>query len=76
MTFFLQMLKNPQAQRAAQLEIEEVVGTNRLPTFDDMENLPYVRAVCTEALRYVVSLRRTPYSQSIDLGIDLPLSYR
>ena len=53
MTFFLQMLKNPEKQRLAQQEIDEVVGTDRLPTFDDMDNLPYIRGVCAEILRYV-----------------------
>lgn len=51
MTFVLGMLKNPEAQRQAQLEIDRVVGKDCLPTFEDMENLPYVRAICEEALR-------------------------
>ena len=52
MTFILGMLKNPEAQRRAQAEIDRVVGGDRLPTFEDAENLPYVNAVCEEALRY------------------------
>ncbi len=55
MTFVLQMLKNPEVQRRAQLEIDEVVGTDRLPTFDDTKDLPYVRGVCAEVLRCVVA---------------------
>ncbi len=51
MTFVLAMLKNPEAQRLAQLEIDRVVGTDRLPTFEDKENLPYVQALCAEVLR-------------------------
>lgn len=54
MTFFLQMLKNPEVQRRAQTEIDEVVGTDRLPTFDDMDALPYVRGVCSEIFRYIL----------------------
>lgn len=56
MTFILQMLKNPEVQRLAHLEIEEQVGSDRLPTFEDMENLPYVRGVCEEVLRCVVAV--------------------
>jgi len=52
MTFVLAMLKNPEAQRLAQLEIDRVVGTDRLPTFEDKENLPYVQALCAEVLRF------------------------
>ncbi|KLO09892.1 cytochrome P450 [Schizopora paradoxa] len=51
MTFFLQMLQNPEVQRAAQKEIDEVVGTDRLPTFDDIDALPYVHGVCFEVFR-------------------------
>lgn len=51
MTFVLGMLKNPDAQRRGQLEIDSVVGTNRLPSFEDKENLPYVKAICEETLR-------------------------
>ena len=51
MTFVLAMLKNPEAQRTAQLEIDRVVGVDRLPTFEDRENLPYIQALCEEILR-------------------------
>ena len=42
----------PEAQRKAQEEIDRVVGTDRLPTFEDRENLPYVDALVKEALRW------------------------
>ena len=51
MTVFLAMVLYPDVQRKAQEEIDKVVGKDTLPTFDDMESLPYVKAVCTEALR-------------------------
>lgn len=59
------MIKNPEVQRLAQLEIEEVIGTDRLPTFDDMEDMPYVRAVCAEVLRCVITIDRIVYVQLI-----------
>lgn len=52
MTFVLGILKNPEVQKRAQSEIDRVVGGDRLPAFEDAENLPYVNAVCEEALRY------------------------
>ncbi|EJD08416.1 cytochrome P450 [Fomitiporia mediterranea MF3/22] len=50
--FFLTMMQYPEIQRAAQAEIDAVVGPDRLPTFADRENLPYVNALVMETLRY------------------------
>ena len=47
MTFVLAMLKNPDKQRLAQDELDRVIGCDRLPTFEDRAELPYVRAICT-----------------------------
>ncbi|KAH8977577.1 CyP450 monooxygenase [Lactarius hatsudake] len=52
LTFFLAMLMNPVAQDRAQEEIDRVVGTDRLPTFDDEPNLPFVSAMSKEAFRW------------------------
>ena len=46
------MTINPEVQAKAQEEIERVVGTDRLPTAEDRENLPYVEAVFLETLRW------------------------
>ncbi|KAJ6622291.1 cytochrome P450 [Mycena sp. CBHHK59/15] len=51
-TFVLAMIANPDAQKKAQAEIDSVVGTNRLPDFDDESSLPYVSAVVKEVLRW------------------------
>ncbi|KUI57327.1 O-methylsterigmatocystin oxidoreductase [Cytospora mali] len=50
-TFFLAMTRHPEVQRNAQEEIDRVIGTDRLPTFDDRESLTYVEAVIKEAFR-------------------------
>ncbi|KLO13427.1 cytochrome P450 [Schizopora paradoxa] len=60
MTFVLGMLKNPEAQKRAQSEIDRVTGGDRLPTFEDAENLPFVNAICEEALRYAGITPFTP----------------
>jgi hypothetical protein len=39
-------------QRKAQAEIDAVVGNDRLPTFADSPDLPYVNAIVTEVLRW------------------------
>jgi len=67
MTFVLAMLKYPEVQRRAQEEVDSVVGKDRLPTFEDREHLPYVRAVCTEILRWqIITPIAPPHSMTND----------
>ena len=42
----------PDAMRKAQAELDVVVGRDRLPTFEDKDNLPYIRAIIKETLRW------------------------
>jgi cytochrome P450 len=42
----------PDVLKAAQEELDRVVGKDRLPTFDDEERLPYIRAMVKETLRW------------------------
>ncbi|KAJ3547732.1 hypothetical protein NM208_g1355 [Fusarium decemcellulare] len=43
---------NPDIVRAAQEELDRVVGSERLPGFEDEDNLPYIRAMVKETLRF------------------------
>ncbi|KAJ3762520.1 cytochrome P450 [Lentinula raphanica] len=53
MSFFLYaMTLYPDVQRRAQDELDRVVGKSRNPNFDDMEHLPYLRAIVKEVLRW------------------------
>ncbi|KAF5378259.1 hypothetical protein D9757_009142 [Collybiopsis confluens] len=49
--FFLQMTKNPHIQLKAQTELDRVC-LDRLPTFDDRKNLPYIEAIAMEVGRW------------------------
>lgn len=49
--FILTMCRNPRVVAKAQEEIDRVVGSKRLPTFDDEDHLPYIRAIIKELLR-------------------------
>ncbi|PHH74362.1 hypothetical protein CDD80_3123 [Ophiocordyceps camponoti-rufipedis] len=51
-SFLLAMIMFPDIQRKCQQEIDRVVGTGRLPTFEDRDNLPYVDAMLKELLRW------------------------
>src|SRR5271170_1253181 len=50
--FFLAMTLFPEVQLKAQEEIDRIVGTKRLPNFEDRANLPYVDAIVKEVLRW------------------------
>ena len=47
------MAQFPDVQAKAQAQLDEVLG-HTLPTFDEMETLPYVTALVWELLRYYV----------------------
>ena len=53
-TFFLAMLGRPEVQEKAHKELDAVVGSRRLPTFEDLDSLPYVTAIIKETARWQV----------------------
>ncbi|KAF8123450.1 cytochrome P450 [Boletus edulis] len=66
-SFMLAMLQHPELQERAQAEIDAVVGTDRLPNFDDRPNLPYVEAILLETLRmYPVVPLGVPHATTDD----------
>jgi len=50
--FFQAMLMYPDVQRRAKQEIDAVVGSERLITYDDRSSLPYVEALHREVMRW------------------------
>jgi len=50
--FILAMCEYPQVQEKAQRRIDEFVPRGRLPSFDDLDNLSYIRALVKEVLRW------------------------
>ncbi|KAI0082001.1 cytochrome P450 [Panus rudis PR-1116 ss-1] len=50
--FVLCMIAHPEIQRRAQKEIDSVIGKDRTPVFDDINDLPYVRAIIDEVHRF------------------------
>ncbi|KAF5495364.1 Multifunctional cytochrome P450 monooxygenase [Colletotrichum siamense] len=75
-SFALAMLKFPDVQRKAQEEIDRVIGTGRLPGFEDREKLPYVDALVKEALRWwPLTPMGFPHTATEDFefeGYDIP----
>lgn len=50
-SLILYLAANQRVQNEAQKELMTVVGANRLPSYSDLPNLPYVRACVKEMLR-------------------------
>uniref|UniRef100_A0A0W0F308 Cytochrome p450 n=1 Tax=Moniliophthora roreri TaxID=221103 RepID=A0A0W0F308_MONRR len=48
----LALVSHPDVQKKAHEELDNVVGRSRIPTMDDMEQLPYIRAIMKEAMRW------------------------
>ena len=47
------MTHYPEAMRKAQKEIDQVIGTDQLPTLEDRPDLPYVECLVKEVIRYI-----------------------
>lgn len=45
------MVLFPECMEKAQREIDEVVGSDRLPNFNDRDRLPYIEAIVQEVIR-------------------------
>ncbi|KAM0229934.1 hypothetical protein ACHAPO_009656 [Fusarium lateritium] len=74
--FFLAMSLFPDTQKAAQDEIDRVVGNDRLPTPADRPNLPYIEALVKEVLRWhpvaPMGLPHTSTAEDIFAGYRIP----
>ena len=50
--FVLNMILHPEVQRKAQRDLDEVVGRDRLPNFEDRPKLRYIEYIMQETLRW------------------------
>ena len=73
-SFFVAMLLYPDIQEKAQEELDSVIGRDRLPTFEDRPMLPFVDAVCKEALRWRVLAPLSGFPQSLSTRDTRPAS--
>ncbi|KAH9942871.1 cytochrome P450 [Amylocystis lapponica] len=76
--FILAMAMNPEKQRLAQVEIDQIVGTGRLPTISDRPHLPYVNALIKETMRWhpvtPLSVARRSAEEAMYQGYLIPKS--
>ena len=61
----LAMVHHPEVLAKAQAQIDEVVGSSRLPSFDDRAKLPYIECIFKEVLRWGAAV---PLSRSHIIG--------
>ncbi|KAJ6573811.1 cytochrome P450 [Mycena vulgaris] len=75
-TFILAMALNPMVQKRAQTEIDNIIGTDRIPVIADMDQLPYLRALIKETLRWhppvPLSIPRRTAKDDIYNGFFIP----
>ena len=69
-TFIRVIVLHPHVQRHAQAEIDNNVGSERLPTFCDREKLPYVDAIIKECLRWETVIPLGVYTSASNLYHD------
>lgn len=65
-TFIMAMLRHPEVLAKAQEEMDRVVGSDRLPDFDDRKSLPYLEAILIELYRYHTPIPLGTYTHSSD----------
>ncbi|KAK0445981.1 cytochrome P450 [Desarmillaria tabescens] len=74
--FLLLMMRHPECQRKAQVEIDGILGGGRLPNLDDRPHLPYVEALYQEIKRWfpVIPLGLPHLSMNDDIyrGMFIP----
>lgn len=82
-TFFLAMILNPLVLKRAQEEIDHVIGSDRLPSLADRQNLPFNDALLKETLRWQnavptgrISLSFTLVRKGLTLNRCCPFYYR
>ena len=74
---FLTLVTNPSVLALAHKELDAIVGYRRCPSLEDEANLPYMRALCKEVLRWrpVAVLGGTPHASTENdtyLGYKIP----
>ena len=51
--FLVAMAMHPSVQTKARQELDTVLGTSRLPDFEDLDSMPFLQATYMETLRWI-----------------------
>ena len=67
----VELANHPEIQTRLHKEIDEVVGTARLPLLEDQYKMPYTQAVVLESLRRYTVIPLSPYRETTcDTHVD------
>ena len=70
------MAAYPELQKRAREELDQVVGPDRLPTYEDHSSLPYIQAIFMECARWLpvvpLSLPRRVITDDYYKGYFIP----
>ncbi|KAL4248918.1 cytochrome P450 family protein [Abortiporus biennis] len=70
-TFVCCLTAYPEVQAKAHKELDEVIGNQRLPSYEDLERLPYLQAIIKELERFrPVTPLALPHSLSADEMVE------
>jgi cytochrome P450 len=58
LSFVLAMIKYPEEYKKAQMEVDELCGSSRSPTPDDINHLPFIKACMDEVNLFAFLLVR------------------
>nr|VWP02507.1 Arg-6 protein [Ganoderma boninense] len=76
LTCIMAMALHPDTLRKAQAELDEVVGTERMPMISDRASLPYVNAIIKETMRWhpalPLSIARCTSEDNVYEGYTIP----
>ncbi|CAE6486149.1 unnamed protein product [Rhizoctonia solani] len=76
LAFVMAMMLYPEAQRKAQEEIDNVIGTSRLPELEDQSQLPFTNRLIQEVLRWCpvvpIGVPHATTSEDLYQGFRIP----
>jgi hypothetical protein len=70
-TLVLALTAFPEVQTKAQAELDRVVGDDRMPTYEDYEKMPYLRAVVNEVHRFRPNAPIIPHAATADVTVRI-----
>ncbi|KAJ7610299.1 cytochrome P450 [Mycena polygramma] len=74
-TLVLALVAFPEVQKKAQAELDRVVGNERAPRYEDLDELPYIKAIVLEVHRWRPNAPIIPHAATADVtyrGYTIP----